>query len=91
MMIMGTAYSKLRDAFNALDTSNSGEISMADVRRNLLYFFILVWLSMNSIFSSPPRQVCLAFRILTNRDLSVDDLKNIVASSNGIITAVLFE
>lgn len=24
-------YSKLRDAFNALDTSNSGEISMADV------------------------------------------------------------
>ena len=30
-------------------------------------------------------QVCMAFRILTNRDLSVDDLKNIVASSNGII------
>lgn len=25
----------------------------------------------------------MAFRILTNRDLSVDDLKNIVASSNG--------
>ena len=28
-------------------------------------------------------QVCMAFRILTNRDLSVDDLKHIVASSNG--------
>lgn len=25
----------------------------------------------------------MAFRILTNRDLSVEDLKNIVASSNG--------
>ena len=25
----------------------------------------------------------MAFRILTNRDLSVDDLKNIVANSNG--------
>jgi len=25
----------------------------------------------------------MAFRILTNRDLSVGDLKNIVASSNG--------
>nr|CAH0111335.1 unnamed protein product [Daphnia galeata] len=53
---IGDKLIKLRDAFNALDTSNSGEISMADV--------------------------CMAFRILTNRDLSVDDLKNIVASSN---------
>lgn len=31
-------YSKLRDAFNALDTSNSGEISMADVSAFFLKF-----------------------------------------------------
>jgi hypothetical protein len=32
-------YSKLRDAFNALDTSNSGEISMADVSFDCASFF----------------------------------------------------
>jgi len=53
---IGDKLTKLRDAFSALDTTNSGQLSMADV--------------------------CMAFRILTNRDLSVDDLKNIVASSN---------
>ena len=78
-------YRKLRDAFNSLDTANSGELSMSDVSIFLVFNKqISSWeRSLFEPFFLHAEQVCMAFRILTNRDLSVDDLKNIVASSNG--------
>nr|CAD7459381.1 unnamed protein product [Timema tahoe] len=50
---LGDKLIKLREAFDALDTTNSGELCLADV--------------------------CMAFRILTNRNLSLTDLRSIVA------------
>ncbi|XP_066993495.1 uncharacterized protein raw isoform X3 [Anabrus simplex] len=50
---LGDKLIKLREAFDALDTTGSGELCLADV--------------------------CMAFRILTNRNLSLSDLRSIVA------------
>ncbi|KAJ9600897.1 hypothetical protein L9F63_000940, partial [Diploptera punctata] len=51
--------SKLREAFDALDTKGSGELCLADV--------------------------CMAFRILTNRNLSLPDLRSIVAGQSSVL------
>lgn len=51
---LGDKLIKLREAFDALDTSNSGVLGLTDV--------------------------CLAFRILTNDDLSMEDLQCIIAN-----------
>ncbi|GFG38849.1 hypothetical protein Cfor_02156, partial [Coptotermes formosanus] len=56
---LGDKLIKLREAFDALDTSGSGELCLADV--------------------------CMAFRILTNRNLSLSDLRNIVAGQRGVL------
>ncbi|XP_066993493.1 uncharacterized protein raw isoform X2 [Anabrus simplex] len=55
---LGDKLIKLREAFDALDTTGSGELCLADV--------------------------CMAFRILTNRNLSLSDLRSIVAGQTGI-------
>nr|CAD7203151.1 unnamed protein product [Timema douglasi] len=56
---LGDKLIKLREAFDALDTTNSGELCLADV--------------------------CMAFRILTNRNLSLTDLRSIVAGQTGVL------
>lgn len=56
---LGDKLIKLREAFDALDTSGSGELCLADV--------------------------CMAFRILTNRNLSLSDLRSIVAGQRGVL------
>lgn len=50
---VGDKLAKLREAFDALDTTHSGQISLTDV--------------------------CLAYRLMTNRKLSVTDLRRIVS------------
>ncbi|GLG99492.1 Uncharacterized protein GBIM_05949 [Gryllus bimaculatus] len=55
---LGDKLIKLREAFDALDTTNSGELCLADV--------------------------CMAFRILTNRNLSLADVRSIVAAQTGM-------
>lgn len=55
---LGDKLIKLREAFDALDTSNSGEISIADV--------------------------CMGFRVLTNRNLSNSEVRNLVANQTGL-------
>ncbi|XP_063245171.1 uncharacterized protein LOC134546333 isoform X3 [Bacillus rossius redtenbacheri] len=56
---LGDKLIKLREAFDALDTTNSGELCLADV--------------------------CMAFRILTNRDLCLEDLRSIVVGQTGVL------
>ncbi|XP_021931040.1 uncharacterized protein LOC110835283 isoform X3 [Zootermopsis nevadensis] len=56
---LGDKLIKLREAFDALDTTRSGELCLADV--------------------------CMAFRILTNRNLSLSDLRSIVAGQTGVL------
>lgn len=56
---LGDKLIKLREAFDALDTTGSGELCLADV--------------------------CMAFRILTNRNLSLSDLRSIVAGQTGVL------
>ncbi|XP_033609101.1 uncharacterized protein LOC111868871 isoform X4 [Cryptotermes secundus] len=56
---LGDKLIKLREAFDALDTTGSGELCLADV--------------------------CMAFRILTNRNLSISDLRSIVAGQTGVL------
>ncbi|XP_046986814.1 uncharacterized protein LOC124556841 isoform X1 [Schistocerca americana] len=56
---LGDKLIKLKEAFDALDTDNTGEISLADV--------------------------CMAFRILTDRKLCLSDIRNILATQTGLI------
>lgn len=56
---LGDKLIKLKEAFDALDTNNAGEISLADV--------------------------CMAFRILTDRKLCLSDIRNIMATQTGLI------
>uniref|UniRef100_A0A1B6BZG1 EF-hand domain-containing protein n=2 Tax=Clastoptera arizonana TaxID=38151 RepID=A0A1B6BZG1_9HEMI len=54
---VGDKLIKLRQAFDALDSSRSGQISLTDV--------------------------CMAYRLMTNRKLSVTELRNIVSGQTG--------
>ncbi|XP_069697764.1 uncharacterized protein raw isoform X2 [Periplaneta americana] len=57
---LGDKLIKMREAFDALDNTGSGELCLADV--------------------------CMAFRILTNRNLSLTHLKSIVAGQTGVLS-----